>query len=419
MRRPRAPGPAGTVAAVVETLGADFFADPQSYYRRWRARGPVHRVRFPDETERWLVIGYPEARAALADSRLRKDITNLNAVISAQRADAAADPRTLALMSHMLNSDPPVHTRLRKLVTKAFTARRIARLRPRIEQIADDLLHALRGREQADLLAEFAVPLPITVICEMLGVAVTDRDSFRRWTTDLVGVVGREEQRRESTVAMAGFLGDLVRDKIARPGEDLLSALAHTTDDGDRLTPAELVSMSFLLLVAGYETTVNLIGNGASALLRTPERMAELCADPSRIPAAVEEFLRFDGPVDLSMARYTAEPITLGDTEIPAGEVVYIALAAANHDPSRFSHPDILDPAADRTGHLAFGHGIHFCLGAPLARMEATIAFTALLRHFPGLRPDPDAAPLRWYESTLIRGLVELPVLLRDSNIPC
>ncbi len=398
---------------MAETLGADFFADPHAYYRRWRARGPVHRVRFPDETERWVVIGYPEARAALADSRLRKDIARLDGVISAKRG-GGSDPRTLALMSHMLNSDPPEHTRLRKLVTKAFTTRRIAQLRPRIEQITADLLDAAQACERVDLLTEFAVPLPITVICEMLGVAVTDRDSFRRWTTDLVGVVGREEQRRESTVAMAGFLGDLVHDKITRPGQDLLSALAHTTDDGDRLTPAELVSMSFLLLVAGYETTVNLIGNGTLALLRNPERMAELRADPARIPAAVEEFLRFDGPVGLSMARYTAEPITLGDTEIPAGEIVYVALAAADRDPSRFADADVLDPAADRTGHLAFGHGIHFCLGAPLARMEATIAFTALLQRFPGLRPDPGAAPLRWYESTLIRGLVALPVLLRD-----
>ena len=398
---------------MAETLGADFFADPHAYYRRWRARGPVHRVRFPDETERWVVIGYPEARAALADSRLRKDIARLDGVISAKRG-GGSDPRTLALMSHMLNSDPPEHTRLRKLVTKAFTTRRIAQLRPRIEQITADLLDAAQACERVDLLTEFAVPLPITVICEMLGVAVTDRDSFRRWTTDLVGVVGREEQRRESTVAMAGFLGDLVHDKITRPGQDLLSALAHTTDDGDRLTPAELVSMSFLLLVAGYETTVNLIGNGTLALLRNPERMAELRADPARIPAAVEEFLRFDGPVGLSMVRYTAEPITLGDTEIPAGEIVYVALAAADRDPSRFADADVLDPAADRTGHLAFGHGIHFCLGAPLARMEATIAFTALLQRFPGLRPDPGAAPLRWYESTLIRGLVALPVLLRD-----
>ncbi|WP_245718326.1 cytochrome P450 family protein [Nocardia miyunensis] len=402
---------------MAETLGADFFADPQSYYRRWRARGPVHRVRFPDGTDRWVVIGYPEARVALVDSRLRKDIFGLDAVVGAKRPGARSDPRTLALLSHMLNSDPPEHTRLRRLVTKAFTARRIAQLRPRIERIADDLLDDLRERERADLLTEFAVPLPITVICEMLGVAVTDRDSFRRWTTDLVGVVGREEQRRESTVAMTSFLGDLVRDKITHPEDDLLSALAHTTDDGDRLTPAELVSMSFLLLVAGYETTVNLIGNGASALLRNPERMAELRADPTLVPAAVEEFLRFDGPIDLSMARYTAAPITLGDTEIPAGEVVYIALAAANHDPSRFAHPDVLDPAADRTGHLAFGHGIHFCLGAPLARLEAATAFTALLRRFPGLRPDPDAAPPRWHESTLIRGLVELPVLLHDRHI--
>ncbi|MFF0488195.1 cytochrome P450 [Nocardia sp. NPDC004068] len=398
---------------MVETLSADFFTDPHVHYRRWREHGPVHRIRFPDGVERWIIVGYPEARAALADPRLRKDIVHVDGLVRAKRPAAAASPLSLTLLTHMLNTDPPQHARLRKLVNKAFAPRRVAALRPRIERITDELLDALDTGDRVDLLRGFAVPLPITVICEVLGVAVDDRDAFRTWTTDLVGVVGREAERARATAAMAAFLRDLVQAKRSHPGDDLLSALTLPAEDGDRLTENELVSMAFLLLIAGHETTVNLIGNGALALLRDPDRLRELSADLSAVPDAVESFLRYDGPVDLATIRYTAEPVRIGDTEIPTGELVYVSLAAANRDPDRFPHPDRLDLSADASGHLAFGHGIHFCAGAPLARLEASIAFTALLKRFPDLRLDIDAADLRWYESTLIRGLIELPVRLR------
>ncbi|MEU4596792.1 cytochrome P450 [Nocardia sp. NPDC023988] len=404
-----------TAAPRVESIGADFFDDPHAHYRRWRAAGPVHRVRFPDDVVRWVIIGYAEARAALADPRLAKDVGQVEAILHEKRRVTRSDPNVSALLSHMLGTDPPAHTRLRKLVNKAFTAKQVAGLRPRIEQITEDLLDATADRDEFDLMEEFANPLPVTVICELLGVPFADRDDFQAWTRALVTVVGEgeDEERPAAGAAMVGYLADLVRAKQADPADDLLSELVLADDDGDRLTDKELVSMAFLLLVAGHETTVNLIGNGMNALLRDRAQWQALCADPAAVPRAIEEFLRFDGPVDMATVRYTAEPVTLGGTEIPQGELVYVSVAAANRDPARFADPDTLATDGHTTGHLAFGHGIHFCVGAPLARLEATIAVTALQRRYPDLRLAPAALTPRWQTSTLIRGLLALPVLTR------
>ncbi|MCU1648771.1 MAG: Cytochrome monooxygenase PikC [Nocardia sp.] len=397
----------------IETIDEDFFADPHQHYRRWREHGPVRRVRFPDGVIRWVILGHAEGRAALADPRLRKNIAHVDALVSAKRETPPMDPRQLALVTHMLNIDPPDHSRLRKLVSKAFTAHRVAELRPRIEQITGALLDRMDDHDEVDLLREFAVPLPITVICELLGVPPAERDDFQQWTGDLVGVVGLEEERTRASLAMIAYLTRLVRTKQADPADDLLSGLVQVGEDGDALTEAELVAMSFLLLVAGYETTVNLIANGTHALLRHPDRLHALRADPDAIPDAVEEFLRYDGPVNLSTVRYTTDPVHIADIHIPAGELVYIALEAANRDPARYPAPDNLDHTRDTSGHLAFGHGIHFCLGAPLARMEAHIAFSTLLQRFPNLHLSPTATTINWQSSTLIRGLLELPVRLR------
>ncbi len=398
----------------VRALEEDFFADPHAHYRRWRADGPVHRVLFPDGVHRWVVIGYAEARAALADSRLRKNVFEIDALLAERRDAAPANPQWLALTNHMLNIDPPEHARLRTLVNKAFTARKVLDLRPRVERIAADLLDALAGgpAREVDLLAEFAMPLPVTVICELLGVPLDDRADFQRWTHGLVVVVGREAERGAAASAMIGYLRGLVAAKRAAPGEDLLSALVTAREDGDRLTDEELVSMAFLLLVAGYETTVNLIANGMYALLRDPAQLAALRADRSAVPAAVEEFLRFDGPVDMATARYTAEPVRIGEYEIPVGEMIYVAVTAANRDPARFSAPDSLGIESDSSGHLSFGHGIHYCVGAPLARLEASIAVGSLLQRFPDIALPSGAPEPRWQPSTLIRGMFALPVLL-------
>jgi cytochrome P450 len=400
------------VDAVIETLGDDFFTEPQAYYRRWREHGPVHRVRFPDGIARWVVVGYAEGRAALSDPRLRKDSTELVELFRRKRPDRHVDTQESLLTAHMLNADPPDHTRLRKLVAKAFAPRQVAALRPRIEQIAADLLDPLAGRDRVDLLAEFAIPLPVTVICEVLGVGLADRDTFRERTATLLGIGGRSPRTAEAAEQMTAYMRKLVQDKLSHPADDLLSAILQPGEDGDRLTEAESLSMAFLLLVAGHETTVNLIGNGVLALLRDETRWAALRDEPDRVPVAVEEFLRFDGPVNISTLRFTSEPVTIGGTAIPAGELLVVALSGANHDPAHFAAADELDLTGDATGHLAFGHGIHYCVGAPLARLEAVVSFTALLRRFPDLRlaADPDA--LHWYQSTLIRGLTELPVSL-------
>jgi len=279
----------------------------------------------------------------------------------------------------MLNSDPPDHERLRRLVNKAFTSRRIEQLRPRIEEITDGLLADIGPTADVDLLDVFAFPLPITVICELLGVPTKDRDDFRAWSNALVsgGIPAAEIQA--AGAAMAGYLSDLIEAKRAEPGADMMSALVHAHDADDRLDHAELVAMAFLLLVAGHETTVNLIANGMLALITNPDQLAALRADRGLLPGAIEEFLRFESPVKNATFRFTSEPTELAGVTIPGREFVVLSLGSANRDPDRYADPDHLNIERDTSGHMAFGHGIHYCLGAPLARLEAEIAFNRLL----------------------------------------
>ena len=398
------------ISTPVELIGSDFHDDPHRYYDRWRERGPVHRVKFDNSasTPAWVVIGHAEARAALADPRLRKNSLEATELFHRKGVWNHLTTDAQALSTHMLNTDPPDHTRLRKLVNKAFTTRRVAELRPRIEAITTDLLDEMAGHDEVDLLQALANPLPVTMICELLGVPFADREAFQAWTKVLVGAATNPDHAQQSR-AMHDYLTELIAVKKSSPGDDLLSGLATQHDDGDRLTDGELVAMAFLLLVAGHETTVNLIGNGTHALLRNRPQFDALRADPDGIPAAIEEFLRFDGPVGWATLRFTGEPVTIAGTEIPEGEFVYIALPAADRDPRRYTDAGELDITRSTTGHVAFGHGIHFCVGAPLARMEATVAFTALLQRFPDLTLAPGFVPRRQH-SLLIRGLNELPV---------
>ncbi|MGW5109802.1 cytochrome P450 family protein [Nocardia sp. NPDC004123] len=394
---------------MTELLGDHFFANPHAYYRLWREQGPVHRVHFGDGVDRWLIIGYEEARAALADPRLCKDIDRLEAVIERKYAGIWAGPRTHDGLRHMLNADPPTHTRLRKAVSQAFTARRVAALRPVIERTANDLLDAMAGHEQVDLLQAFAVPLPVAVICHLLDVDIEDHGTFREWTKALVGTLEPDVDRARAHDEMVAFLRKMLQRKRAEQGADVLSALVA---DEAELDEGELIGMALLLLVAGHETTVNLVGNGMLALLRDRPWLERLRDDPELIPAAVEEFLRFDGPVDMATLRFTSEPIRVGGTVIPEGEMVLVALAAANRDPRHFTDPHRVDPTADRTAHLGFGYGIHYCVGAPLARLEGRVAFTALLRRFPDITLAVDDSELRWYPNAVIHGLKRLPVRL-------
>jgi cytochrome P450 len=399
-----------TTAAPI-LLDRDFIQDPHAATELLRAQGPARQVIMPRGLRVWLVTRYAEARAVLADPRLSKDSSRAHGLFerhsSAKGGVRAAFSRSLA--AHMLNTDPPDHTRLRKLVNRAFTARTVSRLRPRIVEITDGLLEELARAGEADLLEAFAFPLPVTVICELLGIPGADRDRFREWSNVLVSAAGPERIGRASA-EMAEFLTDLVAAKRAAPTEDLLSGLVHVCHEGERLGMAELVSMAFLLLVAGHETTVNLIGNGMLALLRHPDQLAALRRDPSLLPNAVEEFLRYEGPVNLATLRFTTEPVALDGVEIPAGEFVLVSLLSANRDGTRFADPDTLDVRRPAGGHLAFGHGIHYCVGAPLARLEAEIAIGRLLERFGDIRLAADPATLSWRDSTLMRGLETLPV---------
>ncbi|GAA3217410.1 cytochrome P450 [Actinocorallia longicatena] len=385
---------------------SDFYADPYPLYARWREEGGVRKVPFPGGLDGWVVTGHADGKAALNDPRLRKETAN---EIFLTRMDGGDSGTGGALTAHMLNSDPPAHTRLRRLVQKAFTARRVAGLRPRIEEIADALLADMEGRDEVDLVRSFALPLPLLVICELLGVPDADRVPFRAHGERMND--GDKEALFSGFRPMAVYLADLVRAKRKEPGDDLLSDLIRAQEDDDALSDQEITSMAFLLLVAGHETTVGLIANGVRTLLAHPERLAEVRDDPSLLPAAIEEFLRHDGSVNVATLRYTAEPVTIGGTEIPAGEFVHVALIAANRDPAAFPDPDRFDPGRDTGGHLAFGYGIHHCLGAPLARLEAEIAFGRLLARFPAIAASD--APEAWHHALRFRALASLPVRLR------
>lgn len=379
--------------------------DPYAVYARLREAGPVHRITGTDGLPAWLVTRYDDVRQALADPRLSLD--KRNAAPGGYRG-LALPP---ALDANLLNMDPPDHTRIRRLVSKAFTPRRVDLLREPIRKTADVLLDAIAPLGRADLISSYAAPLPITVICDLLGVTPDDRQDFRSWTDALVAPdPAQPEKAKQAVRAMLGFFTGLLAAKRAAPADDLLSALIAVRDDEDRLTEDELMSLAFLILFAGYENTVHLIGNATLALLSHPDQLAVLRAAPGRLGLAIEELARYDGPAPLAIRRFPTEDVTVGGVGIPAGETVLLSLAAAHRDPRRFTDPDRLDIGRDATGHLALGHGIHYCLGAPLARMETEIALAALLDRFPGIALDllPDGP--QWRPSMRARGLLSLPV---------
>ncbi|MFF6994360.1 cytochrome P450 [Streptomyces sp. NPDC008313] len=385
----------------LEEYGAGFTEDPHPVYARLRELGPVHRVRLPqpDGYETWLVVGYEEARAALADPRIGKDPQKIGVTFLDEEL----------IGKYLLIADPPQHTRLRKLVAREFTGRRVEALRPRVREITGQLLDAMLPRGRADLVESFAYPLPLTVICELLGVPETDRAAFRAMSTEVVAPTDATTELA-AVEQLGAYLTELIEDK-RRSGHsgDLLSDLIRTTaEDEDRLSAEELRGMAFILLIAGHETTVNLLASGVRALLTHPDQLAALRADMSLLDGAVEEMLRYEGPVENATFRYAAEPLDIGGTAIPAGDPVLIGLTAADRDGGRFPAPDRFDILRAPQGHLAFGHGIHYCLGAPLARLEARVALRALLERCPGLALDGPHGG--WLPGMLMRGVRTLPV---------
>ena len=383
-----------------------YFQDPHRYFARLREDQPVAPVDLPGNGRAWLITRYEDVRAALADPRLAKDPRK-------RFPDWDPGPMQAMFNLHMLNLDPPDHTRLRRLVQKAFTPGRVAALRPRVQEIAAALLDEAAAPDGVtDLLDAYAFPLPITVICELLGVPVADRDSFREWTSVVVSDEGDRETFDQMAEAMFGYFAELIAVKRRDPGDDLISALILARDQGDALTERELYAMLFLLLVAGFETTVNLIASGTLALLTFPDEMKRLRADPALLPGAVEELLRYANPLNHATERFTLEDLPIGGVVIPAGEWVTVVTSSANLDPERFGDPNRLDLSRDATGHVAFGHGIHHCVGAPLARLEGEVAIGSLLARFPALSLAVPPAELRWRRSSLMHGLESLPVRL-------
>lgn len=394
-----------------ETLDDTYIQDPHTFFKRLRQEAPARRVVLPRGLKVWLVTRYDEARAALADPALSKDSKRAAPLHERQAAErgTAREIFAEALTRHLLNVDPPDHTRLRTLVSRAFTARRVELLRPRIEEITDELLDNLAGK--VDLVRAFAVPLPLTVICELFGVPSDGRDQLRSWMNTIMTAADSEAVSKSSFL-IAEYLLGLIEAKRAQPADDLLSELVLASDEADRLNAHEVTAMAFLILSAGHETTTHLISNSVLSLLRHPDQLAALRADPALLPGAVEEFLRYEGPGNTVTLRFTTAPVRLGEVEVPEGEFVLVAQASANRDPAHFEDPDRLDITRKPGRHLAFGHGIHHCLGAPLARLEGQIAIGRLLARFPGLALAVEPTELRWRNSTIFHGLQTLPVTL-------
>ncbi|KJY43792.1 cytochrome P450 [Streptomyces sp. NRRL B-1568] len=399
----------------------EFASDPYPAYAWLREHAPVHRTELPSGVEAWLVTRYADARQALADQRLSKNPVHHSENAHGKGKVGIPGERSANLMTHLLNIDPPDHTRLRRLVSKAFTPRRVAEFAPRVQELTDQLIDAIVNKQgvaegEADLIHEFAFPLPIYAICDLLGVPPEDQDDFRDWAGMMIRHGGGPRGGvARSVKKMRTYLAELIHRKREDLGEDLISGLIRASDHGEHLTENEAAAMAFILLFAGFETTVNLIGNGTYALLRNPdqrERLQNALAegDESLLATGIEELLRYDGPVELATWRFATQDLTIGGQRIAEGDPVLVVLAAADRDPERFADPDTLDLARRDNQHLGYGHGIHYCLGAPLARLEGQTALATLLRRLPDLRLAADPDELRWRGGLIMRGLRTLPV---------
>jgi pimeloyl-[acyl-carrier protein] synthase len=387
-------------------MDPEFLADPYPTYHRLRDEDPVHH----SPLDFWVLTRYDDVATVLRDPRFIKE--PLVSMVAA-RFGVSVPP---GVGLSMLDRDPPDHTRLRSLVSKAFTPRVVEGLRPRIQTIVDDLITRAEAVGTMELIEEFAYPIPVNVICEMLGVPVEDHERFKGWSLDIARGLDSVWLPPESEIpkrsgaarhAIGDYMRGLIAERRASPRGDLLSALISAEEAGDKLSEDELIATCILLLIAGHETTVNLIGNGTLALLRHPEELRRLRETPGLITSAVEEVLRYDGPVQRT-ARITSTEVTIGGRTIPKGEMVMPFIGAADRDPSQFPDPDRLDLGRTDNRHIAFGWGIHFCLGAPLARVEGQIAIDTLVRRLPRLAL-VDAEP-EYRQSLTLRGLKALPV---------
>lgn len=381
--------------------------DPYPLYARMRREHPVYR----SSQGTWYLTRYADVEAAVHDLRLSNDRERMTRALAARQGNLQRLSRLTRRLGRVVsNTDPPDHTRLRKLIKKAFTARRIQGLRPRIQAIVDELLDAaVAAGPTMDLIATLASPLPTTVICELFGIPRTDQDRVRAWFHQLKGATTAEGLERAELMIeqFEGYLADLIRRRRAEPANDILSALVTAQGSGDQFTDDELLSTCFMLVTAGDETTTNLIGNSTLALLRHPDQLHRLRQDPTLIRSGIQELARYDSPSHMIL-RVVAEAVQIGGQTLAEGDLVYLVLAAANRDPDRFPDPDQLDLGRYDNRHLSFGNGPRFCLGAPLARLQGEIAIGTLVQRLPMLRLDTET--VQWQPSTTLRGPVSLPV---------
>ncbi|MGW2185203.1 cytochrome P450 family protein [Streptomyces sp. NPDC001719] len=393
-------------SAPLKPFDATHFADPYPTYARLRAQAPVHRVELPDSSLVWLVTREADVRAWLTDPRLS---------LNKDRSGTGYKGFTLppALDANLLNIDPADHLRLRRLVSQGFTARRVEDLRERIQaaadRLADELAATITSRGHADIAADFANPLPLVVIGDLLGVPEPERKPFSGWVSTMFAPE-HPGQVAEAVDHIHRFLLDLVAARRTAPGGDLLSALIAARDEGDKLSEDELVSLAFLILMAGSENVQHLITSGLLTLLRHPAQLAEVRTDPTLLPGAVEELLRYAHPNQMAIRRFPTEPVEIAGVRIPAGDTVLLCLASAHRDPARYPDPDSFDVHREDKQHLALGHGLHYCLGAPLARMEIQIALATLLKRFPRIDLMVAIGSPRWRSSFRSHALKELPI---------
>ena len=396
-----------------DLYGEEFRRDPYATFARMREHDPVFCQPGVDgETMIWFVTRHEDVAAVLLDDERFVRDPRL-ALTEEQLAAEAVPPAVAAIDNHMLNRDGDDHRRLRRLVTKAFTPKVVQQLRPRIQEIADELIDAVAARGSMDLSAEYAFPLPITVIAELLGVPTEDRDRFKQWSDTIITPAVEPEAMERAFAQMGEFVEYLTAFFAARRAEprgDLVSALLAARDAEDALSEEELFGTVVLLIVAGHETTVGLIGNAVVNLLANPEQLELVRADPSLLPGAIEEALRYEGPVERALNRWAATDVELGGQTIRRGEAVIAILNSADRDGDRFSEPDRLDVQRGDTRHVAFGRGSHYCLGAPLARLEAEIALETLFRRLPGLRLAVEPHELQWRPTPGFRRVAALPV---------
>ncbi len=409
----------------VDLTGSSFRENPYPTYARLRAEAPACRVKWPDKQIVWVVTRYDDAMMVLKDPRFANDREKVQTPEQAARMPWM--PGLLKPLSRMmLNLDAPDHTRLRALVHKAFTPGLVARMLERVQGVTDELLDGVVGAKRVDLIRDFAMPLPTTIIAEILGVPVRDRYKFHRWSNALVVSSASSWgplAMFPSVWAFLRYIRQLVKSREAEPRDDLVSALVQAREAGDRLSGDELMAMIFLLLVAGHETTLNLIGNGVLALLEHPEQLQRLRDEPALIKPAIEELLRYDSPVQMAGERYPREDVTIGGVTIGRGETMIAVLGSANRDERQFACPDELDISREPNRHLSFGQGVHYCVGAALARMEGQIAIGTLVRRFPDLRLAVPPQALRRRRGLGLRGLVSLPLETRAPSrrrsVPC